>query len=115
VFGLRLMKLPIKCPYCNDIMSTVFEGEYVTSKDCILTPSHYIKLLAYNSNQEVFNIKIRIDNKKNLLSHAYWECDYKRLFIGRTRSDDISLPWIEPTLSIYPQLVQRIKLLILFS
>lgn len=110
-----MMKLPIQCPYCRDIMSTVFTGECVISKDCMLTPSHYIKLSAYNSNQEVFNIKIRIDNKKNLLSHAYWECNYKRFFVGRSNLGDLHLPWFEPDLSNIPKLVQRIKLLILMS
>ena len=95
-------------------MSTVFIGQFVISKECKLRLNHFIKLSAY-LNQNVFNIKILIDNKKNLLLHAYWEYNQKQIYVGSTGISDLILPWFEPDLSQYPKLVKRIKLLILLS
>lgn len=109
------MKLPVKCPYCGSIMITSFEGVYSTSKICALILDHWIRLSAYNADDNIFAIRIRVDNRKDILSHAYWNFNDKELNFDSTRGEQINLPWFDPDLSNYPKLCERVKLLVLLS
>lgn len=111
------MKLPIRCPFCNDIMLTDFlvkgMGEV---KYCNLRPSHHIRLSSrFDSDDEVFEIILRISIEPVTYIKWLFASESVRVEIPGIGAKPLRLPWFDPDLSDYNKLMEKIKTYLLFS
>ena len=110
------MKLPIKCPYCGDILSTEFSatpGISITNA-CAKRVTHAFHFHGDEQTNEVTMISIRLNNSP--LTYARWDYTAKVLSIYKIGDPTRTfLPFFEPNLSDYHVLISKIKGYLVFS
>lgn len=114
------MKLPIKCPFCNDIMITTFSGDFIIVKICQKRMAHYIEFQAYIKTNDVDHMAIRISSIPLQIANWSYSDNERPLFWvvthgGYSGSASIFLPFFNPDLSDYKKLVAKIKTYLLFG
>jgi hypothetical protein len=109
------MKLPIDCPFCNNIMITDFPvgSDNFISKECFKRLDHKIKFISTPVNDEVTQIIIRISDKP--ITYAKWIFNKSVVRIESSSKQNIYLPWFEPELNDYCKLVDKIRTYVIFS
>ena len=105
------MKLPINCPFCQDVMITDFTIRFdFPIKQCI---KHAIKFVA-DRNDEVTSIQLII-LPSTKVTYISWSFMSKALLI-ESIDNAFCLPFFEPDFSLgYKALVAKINTLLLFS
>lgn len=107
-----MKKLTAKCPFCQQIMVTDFEGDYVVRKKCNKYIDHQIILSATIESDEIYRITILLSSIPKI--EASWYLETQRLLIMKEGSN-IFLPFFDPDLSNFKKLVDKVKTYLVFS
>lgn len=115
------MQLPIKCPCCNHPLLNNFKDypinrPYQLEKTCKTKLDHQFFCASIKGcEDEIGYIKITVDMK--IMLNFNWEIERKKLYIstGFMPHHNTYIPYIEPDLSNYKKLIERLMLLIPFT
>lgn len=108
------MKLPILCPFCNDVMLTNYPiNEALISKECSKRPSHGIKFFAEVINSEVYEVIVR--TLPIPLTYVKWLFKGQYVRIETVGKETVRLPWFDPDLSNFNKLVDKVNTYLVFS
>lgn len=112
------MQVPINCPICNDPLLNTYKGSELI-KSCTNKLNHKYSCTLL----DVFQVELRLQYDTILQRNLVWynginEIDF---YIGNFNKISLSsikeniIPWFEPDFSDYMSLVNKIKMLIIFS
>lgn len=110
------MKLPVRCPFCNDVMLTTFSGDFIIVKVCEKRITHYIEFRADTETNDIDRIIIRISRVP--LRYANWNYSDNEgisFWVDTRNESPTFLPFFEPDLRNFSALISKIKTYILFS
>ena len=110
------MNMPIHCPVCGDPLLTSYDDDdTILIKVCKKRITHEISYFADVPTDTVYKVTIRIWGAP--VKYVTWVFTKKELFItAKTGKSNITyLPYFEPDLTNYQNLVEKVKTYILFS
>ena len=109
------MKMPDRCPFCNDVMVNDFEYIWgILHKKCNKRVGHNLELIAkYDGNGVVDNDVVQyIYIIKDGKTYSWDMINY--IYKIRQGKNETFLPWFEPNLSSYSKLFEKIKTYLVF-
>jgi|SRR5208283_2695592 len=110
------MKTPINCPFCGDVLRsefpTTFENISMLEKKCDKKLNHKITFHTYTNNDDYISF-IRIPLSGD--TSVYWYFGSYTVEIITNGKLDLILPWFEPDLSNFTNLIDKVKTYLLFS
>jgi|ERR1035437_6059815 hypothetical protein len=113
------MKIPINCPFCNDVMLTDYTEYFHDNKEsihkiCSSKIDHSVQYVAWTYDDFVYEIILRIALKP--LKYAKWLMGIKVLRIDTdNKTGSLYLPWFDPNSMNHKQIIEKLKTYILFS
>jgi len=114
---MALMKTPINCPFCGDILRSDFITSYenisVLEKKCDKKLNHKITFRALTNNEDYVRY-ICIPISKDVEARWYFSEEFFDIVNHKTNMR-FALPWFNPDISNYNKLINKIQTYILFS
>jgi hypothetical protein len=110
------MKLPIRCPICNEIMLTDYNGTYLINKNCSKNITHKITFDAISKDDCIVNITFTSSMWLNATVSWHYSTNLGPIVnIIIKDKPGIILPLFEPDFSDCRKLIEKLKTYIVFS
>jgi len=116
------MKTPTTCPKCHGpLLSTELplrNGESAWKKTCSTKLDHNFTCVTHQYDDDLVEIIVIVINRANVPLKVSWYFTPRMLMVYKefVGSDSaIKIPWVEPDLTQYDKLVEKIRTYVTFS